>query len=559
MKTPQNNNIKPLIYTILGIFALNLIGNFVYKRFDMTHDKRYTLQDTTKDLLKLVNTPLEFTILLQGEDFPAEFRRLQQETKQLLEEFRGINNNIHFIYEDPLAGEENISQAMLDLDQMGLTPTNIPITKQGNQSIVRIFPWAIGYDEANQKSVRVPLLVNNLGVSASENIQKSVEQLEYAFADAIAKLIIKEKKSIAILKGNGQIEDKYLADLINGLKPYYEFGEFDLKELQNDNEQVIKNLDRFDLAVIAKPTKAFSDRERYILDQYIMKGKKTMWLLDQVQFDLDSLNNRSQSNVAIVEEDLNLDDMLFRYGVRINYNLIQDYYSVPITLKDENQQDLPLDWWYSFMTRSQENHIINKSINAVKHEFANSIDTLANDIKKTILLESSDMSRTVGVPLKIDLFQFQEESPFAGKPSITGVLLEGSFSSAYKNRVKPFNYSQQKDEGIENKMIVISDGDIVNYMYANKKFLVNGYDIWTEQIYGNKDFLMNAIHYLLDDAGIISIRAKEVKLAFFDKEKVKEKYSQSQIITVGVPIVLLAIFGIVFNYLRKRKYTNKFY
>ena len=294
MKTQNKKNIKQLVYVILGIIVLNLIGGFVYKRFDMTHDKRYTLQQTTKDLLKQVNTPLEFTILLQGDDFPSEFRRLQQETKQLLEEFRGINSNIRFMLEDPLEGEADINQTMLELDELGLTPTNIPITKQGNQSIVRIFPWAIGYDEVNQKSVRVPLLVNNLGVSASENIQKSIEQLEYAFADAIAKLTIKDKKSIAILKGNGQIDDKYMADFITSLKPYYEFGEFDLKELQNDNNQVIKNLDRFDLTIIAKPTKPFSERERYILDQYIMKGKKTMWLIDQVKFDLDSLANPAQ-------------------------------------------------------------------------------------------------------------------------------------------------------------------------------------------------------------------------------------------------------------------------
>lgn len=556
MKAQNKKNIRQLLYVILGLFVLNFFGNFLYKRFDMTHDKRYTLQQTTKDLLKQVNTPLEFTILLQGEDFPSEFRRLQQEAKQLLEEFRGINSNIRFVFEDPLEGEADVSQAMFELDGMGLTPTNIPITKQGNQSIVRIFPWAIGYDDINKRSVRVPLLVNNAGTSASDNIQKSVEQLEYAFADAIAKLTIKEKKSIAILKGNGQIGDKYLADFITGLQPYYEFGEFDLKELQNNNEHVISNLDRFDLAVIAKPTQPFSDRERYILDQYIMKGKKTMWLLDQVQFDLDSLANPSQSNIAM-GEDLNLDDMLFRYGVRLNYNLIQDYYSVPITLKDENQQDLPLDWWYSFMVPSKENHLINKSVNAVKHEFANSIDTLENGIQKTVLLESSDMSRTVGVPLQIELFQFQGVPPFAGKPSITGVLLEGNFTSAYKNRVKPFAYSNARDEGIDSKMIVISDGDIMNYMYANKKFLINGYDIWTEQIYGNKDFLMNAVHYLLDDSGIISIRAKEVKLAFFDKDKVRTKYSQSQIITVGLPIVLLIVFGVLFSYLRKRKYTKK--
>lgn len=557
MKTLKKDNFKQLIYIVIGIIVLNLIGSFIYHRFDMTHDKRYTLQKTTKDLLRQVNKPLEFTVLLQGEDFPSEFRRLRQETKQLLEEFKSINSNIHFIFEDPFVGEADINQTMLELDEMGLSPTNIPITKQGNQSIVRIFPWAIGYDEENQRSVRVPLLVNNLGVSASENIQKSVEQLEYAFADAIAKLTVKDKKSIAILKGNGQIDDKYMADFITNLQPYYQIGEFDLANLQDNNNQVIKNLDRFDLAIIAKPTKPFSERDKYIIDQYVMKGKKTMWLIDKVGFDLDSLQNNSQQNVAL-SLDLNLDDMLFKYGVRINYNLIQDYLSIPITLKDENGQDLPLDWWYSLMVPSKENHLINKNVNVVKLEFANAMDTLENGIKKTVLLESSEMSRKVGVPHPISLFQFQGLEPFAGSPSITGVLLEGNFVSTYKNRVKPFDYPDQKDDSVDNKMIVIADGDIVNYMYANKKFLPNGYDIWTQQVYGNKDFLMNAVHYLLDDSGIINIRAKEVKLAFFDKDKVREKYSQSQIMTVGLPILLLAIFGFIFNFLRKRKYTKPF-
>src|SRR5690554_2082216 len=556
MKVQNKKNIKLLVYVILGIIVLNVIGGFVYKRFDMTHDKRYTLQDTTKKLLREVNTPLEFTVLLQGEEFPSEFRRLQQETKQLLEEFKGINSNIRFVFEDPFEGEANVSQTMLELDGMGLTPTNIPITKQGNQSIVRIFPWAIGYDEVNKRSVRVPLLVNNLGVSASENIQKSVEQLEYAFADAIAKLTIKEKKSIAILKGNGQIDDKYLADFITNLQPYYQIGEFDLKNLQEDNKQVISNLDRFDLAIIAKPTEAFSEREKYILDQYIMKGKKTMWFIDQVNFDLDSLRNPMRQNIAL-GNDLNLDDMFFRYGFRINYNLIQDYLSAPITIKGENQEDLPLDWWYSPIVPSRENHLINNSIIIVKFEFANAIDTLDNGIKKTVLLETSEMSRPTGVPQQINLFQFDAQEHFVGKPSITGVLLEGNFTSAYRNRVKPFEYPNQLDEGGDSKMIVVSDGDIVNYMYANKKFLPNGYDIWTRQIYGNKDFLMNSVHYLLDDSGIINIRAKEVKLAFFDKDKIKDKYVTVQIITVGMPILILALFGIAFNYLRKKRYARK--
>lgn len=556
MKVIRKKNIAQLLYVILGIFILNSLSSFFYKRFDMTHDKRYTLSQTTKEILKKVNQPLEFTVLLQGSDFPPEFKRLQQETKQLLEEFRNINSNIRFVFEDPLENEVDLNQAMFDLDQMGLIPTNIPIQKQGSQQIIMIYPWAIGYDDLNKHSVRIPLLFNNTGMSASENIQKSVEQLEYAFTDAIAKLTIKEKKSIAILKGNGQIDDKYLADFITNLQPYYQIGEFDLKNLQEDNKQVISNLDRFDLAIIAKPTEAFSEREKYILDQYIMKGKKTMWFIDQVNFDLDSLRNPMRQNIAL-GNDLNLDDMFFRYGFRINYNLIQDYLSAPITIKGENQEDLPLDWWYSPIIPSRENHLINKSINIVKLEFANAIDTLDNGIKKTVLLETSEMSRPTGVPQQINLFQFDAQEHFVGKPSITGVLLEGNFTSAYRNRVKPFEYPNQLDEGGDSKMIVVSDGDIVNYMYANKKFLPNGYDIWTRQIYGNKDFLMNSVHYLLDDSGIINIRAKEVKLAFFDKDKVKDKYVTVQIITVGMPILILALFGIAFNYLRKKRYARK--
>lgn len=556
MKVIRKKNIAQLLYVILGIFILNSLSSFFYKRFDMTHDKRYTLSQTTKEILKKVNQPLEFTVLLQGSDFPPEFKRLQQETKQLLEEFRNINSNIRFVFEDPLENEVDLNQAMFDLDQMGLIPTNIPIQKQGSQQIIMIYPWAIGYDDLNKHSVRIPLLFNNTGMSASENIQKSVEQLEYAFTDAIAKLTIKEKKSIAILKGNGQIDDKYLADFITNLQPYYQIGEFDLKNLQEDNKQVISNLDRFDLAIIAKPTEAFSEREKYILDQYIMKGKKTMWFIDQVNFDLDSLRNPMRQNIAL-GNDLNLDDMFFRYGFRINYNLIQDYLSAPITIKGENQEDLPLDWWYSPIIPSRENHLINKSINIVKLEFANAIDTLDNGIKKTVLLETSEMSRPTGVPQQINLFQFDAQEHFVGKPSITGVLLEGNFTSAYRNRVKPFEYPNQLDEGGDSKMIVVSDGDIVNYMYANKKFLPNGYDIWTRQIYGNKDFLMNSVHYLLDDSGIINIRAKEVKLAFFDKDKIKDKYVTVQIITVGMPILILALFGIAFNYLRKKRYARK--
>jgi gliding-associated putative ABC transporter substrate-binding component GldG len=288
-----------------------------------------------------------------------------------------------------------------------------------------------------------------------------------------------------------------------------------------------------------------------------MQGGKSLWLMDRVVIDIDSLQNEANTSLAFPRE-LQLDDLFFKYGVRINYQLVQDLLSTPITAQGP-EGDVPIDWLYSPIVKSLENHPITKNVNLVKLEFANTIDTLKNGIKKTVLLESSPQSKAVGTPVEVNLYQFMEnldESSFNNGNQILGVLLEGKFTSGFKNRVKPFTASAGIDDGKNNKMIVIADGDIINYNYVNKKPLLNGIDQWTQQVYGNKEFLLNAVNYLLDDNGLINIRNKEIILAVLDKEKVSKDYTFIQFLTIGIPLFMLLLFGILFNAFRKKKYAR---
>lgn len=553
MTNYTKNNIKQLALIIVVLIVIIILSSQFFKRFDLTSDKRYTLSETTLNILQNVKEPINIDVFLDG-DFPVEFKRLQSETYQLLEEYKAYNSNIIFKFNNPNGDASNAEQFASELIGLGFTPTNINQNNKGKKELIQIFPWAIA--NLGEKSVRVPLLVNNYGNKPEENINKSVQLLEYAFTDAITKLTSIQKKKIAILKGNGQISDKYMSDLLLNAREYYALGEFNLDSLTNDLPKTLANLNRFDMALIVKPTQAFSDEEKYILDQYVMQGGKTMWLMDKVAIDLDSLHNQNRQALAY-PRDLNLDDMFFKYGVRINPRLIQDLLSTPVTAQSPTGEDFPIDWLYSPIIRSEENHPINKNINLVKLEFANQIDTLKNGIKKTVLLKSSPQSKAVGAPLLVGLNQFMDhldESQYNEGNQIIGTLLEGKFTSAFNNRVKPFKIADNKDHGVDTKMIVIADGDIVNYTYINKKPVQNGYDQWTQQVYGNKDFLINSINYLLDDNGLINIRSKNVELPLLDEQKVNEKYTRSQVITVGIPLVLLVVFGFAFTYIRKRKY-----
>src|SRR5690606_1474465 len=499
--------------------------------------------------------PIFIDVLLGGNP-PAEFKRLQTETKQLLEEFSNVNDYIIFNIVDPLESggtKEQIAQSLMEL---GLTPASVTIEEGNSVSREMIFPWAMV--NSGSKTVKASLLNNSLGANSEARINNSVQQLEHTLADAIYQVTITDKKSIAVIKGQGEMDDKYMADFLRNLQGYYHLAEFNMDSLHQQPQATLENLKRFQAAIIAKPTQGFSENEKMILDQYIISGGKTLWLLDQVAADLDSLQNDNFRSLAF-PMDLNLDDMLFKYGVRINKDLVQDLISTPVTVTDANGE-IPLNWFYSPMVASLNNHPINNSLNVVKLEFANSIDTLSNGIDKTILLQSSNQSRAVGVPSNYRLDEFDYSSYLSGvsgEPIMLVVLLEGQFNSAYSNRVKPFipDVMVEKNQ-YPNKIIIISYGDIINYTYANKKPLVGGIDPWTKQLYSNRNFLLNCVNYLVQDNGLINIRSKEIYISLLDKQKSYEQKTWWQLVNIGVPIVTLLLFGSIFYYVRRKKYGH---
>jgi gliding-associated putative ABC transporter substrate-binding component GldG len=557
----HNKNIKSVLFIIAILLIINGIGSTFFYRFDLTQDQRYTLSKTSLNILKEVKEPLIVDVFLKGQ-FPGEFKKLQTETQQILEEFKAYNNNITFQFVNPIENDEERDTIMQSFLDRGLTPVNVTVDDKGKQTQEVVFPWAIATYQG--KSTKVPLLKNVMGASTAEKVVSSVQHLEYAFANAFNTVAKAKEKKIAVIKGNGEMHDLLMADFIKQVRENYFIGTFTLDSVAKKPNESLKYLKKYDLAIIAKPTEKFSDEEKLVLDQFIINGGKTFWLVDQVNIEMDSLYNDSGATLAF-PFDLNLNDMFFKYGFRINPTLVKDVMATPIALATGEQgsatQYTQYPWFYSPLIYPASKNPIVTNVDALKFEFANGIEVLKNDIKKTVLLQSSPYSKLIGTPVEVNL-NMVSERPEQGEFKNTGnipmaVLLEGNFHSVYQNRVMPFQEKTFQAVGKDNKMIVISDGDLIrNQLDKNFQPLELGYDKWTNKLYGNKEFLMNCVNYLLDDSGLINIRSKEVNLPLLDKEKVYDRYTQTQWITVGLPIVVLAIFGFVFTFLRKRKYSR---
>ncbi|SFE03082.1 gliding motility-associated ABC transporter substrate-binding protein GldG [Flavobacterium phragmitis] len=561
MKSYTKQNFKILGITIFILVVLNVLGSLFFHRFDLTKDKRYTLSPTSLGIVKQVQNPLSIKIYMAGE-LPADFRRLQQETKQLLEEFQAYNKNIVFEFVDPLENEDESEELTKSLFQKGLTPVNITVDDKGKQSQAMVFPWAIAV--YNGKEVNIPLLKNIMGASTTQKVIGSIQHLEYSIADAINKVTKTKQKKVAIIKGNGELRERHIAQMLKQIHESYLIGPFTLDSVAKNPNGTLSELKKYDLAIIAKPTERFSDEEKEVLDQFIMNGGKTLWMIDQVAADMDSLYNDAGATLAY-PRDLNLNDMFFKYGFRINPDLIKDEQATPIKLATGEQgsatQYQDFVWKFAPQVFPTSQHPIVKNLGGIKFDFANPIDTLKNGIKKTILLQSSQYSKTIGSPVEVNLNMVTEKTtpqdyPNKGNLNLA-VLLEGNFHSAFENRVLPFKDNSFTAKGKPNKMIVVADGDIArNQLDKNRMPVELGYDQRTGNLYDNKDFIMNCINYLLDDTGLINIRSKDVELPLLDKEKVYESYTQTQVITIGVPILILTVFGLVFTFVRKRKYSK---
>ena len=353
-----------------------------------------------------------------------------------------------------------------------------------------------------------------------------------------------------------------MADFLTELREYYNIGAITLDSVVANAETVLERLNDFDLALVAKPTESFSDEEKYVLDQFVVNGGKSVWLIDQVNMELDSLLNERGSAIA-TPRSLNLDDFFFGYGIRIKPVLVNDAYNTPIVLatgNDNNSQYNPLPWVYHPMVFSQENHPINKNIEALRLQFANAIDTLKNKNLKTILLRSSPLSKEEGTPRPLSLNLLNNPPDIKNYEGlgnlILGVLVEGEFNSAYANRVKPLKLANAIDKGPSNKMLVIADGDVIKNQIRNGRPLELGYDKWTNSFYGNKEFLLNSIGYMLDDTGLINIRNKTVAIPLLDTQKVIQEKTKWRLITIGLPVILILLAGLAFNAFRRRKYGS---
>lgn len=546
----MNKKIKNIVILSIGLILLNIINKSFYTRLDLTSDNRYTLSKTTKNIVSKVDKFLFVTVYLEG-DFPSEFKRLQRETRQYLEELALENSNIKINFEAP----DKKREALI---KRGMMPSQLTVEEDGKLSEAIIFPWAeVSF---GKRSKVVSLLPNAIVASQDEQLEKAIENLEYSFSNAINSITQKQQKRIAVLTGNGELQDIYQYSFLSEVSKKYRLAKFTLDSVATNPQQTLQDLTSFDLAIIAKPTQKFTSKEKFTIDQYIANGGKTLWMLDYVQADQDSLF--ANGKMLAYPRDLNLTDLLFSYGIRINTTLIKDLYAAQIpvaTGKVGNQTQFKnLEWFYHPLVGGNPKHTITKNVSPVRLQFANQIDTLKNNIKKTPLLVSSLLSQKIGTPSFIELQSIADEvveNDYKNGNQLFAVLLEGNFISAYKNRVKPYESSLYKEKATNNKMVIISDGDVSkNQILKGEPFDLNR-DKWTNQQFGNKDFLINSIDYLLDDSGLIQLRNKTLTIKTLDKQKAFKERTFWQLLNVVLPLLILLSFGFVFNYWRKKKYN----
>ena len=565
--------LPPLLLVIL----VNILLSWVDFRIDLTEDKKHSISEETKQILTDLEDVVFIKIYLAG-DFPTEFKHLQSELLNLLTSFKSIAGD-NFDYEviDPNNTKDESEKIDLfkQLVKDGLTPTDIEIRSTSSKSSQIIFPGALIYYKDRQQAVN--FLKNSVTKQAGENINASIENLEYEFIAAIHHLAKNNIEKIAFLEGNGELTDKEVYDLTESvlqdndkLNYHYAIERFNIKEFEIDSSKMeadiskqILDLSSFKALIIAKPTIAFNMLEKFIIDQYIMNGGKILWLIDGVNATMDSLQ-KANSFIAL-KNDLNLDDQLFKYGVRINPNLIEDLRSTQIPIVTGYSNNMPqqsyFPWPYYPLLFSEINHPISKGLDAIKCDFASSIDTIQNTIKKTILLTSSKQSRINPTPAKISLGILQNPPPiesFNKSQLPIAVLLEGEFESVFKNRILPKEQSIDfKDKSKPTQMIVVSDGDVArNSVSNNGDIYPLGYDRFINYTYpGNKKFVMNAIHYLCDDVGLTRLKSKEIKLRLLDKEKIASNMFLIQFINIVFPLLLLLIATLLFLNFKKRKYA----
>ncbi len=558
---------KYLLWMVLLLIALNWLGSMFYTRIDLTADKRFTLSKASKNILDNLHHEVNFTVYLDG-DFPAGFKRLERQTREMLEEFRAHNHDVHFTFINPSGSSDPKKRSQLyeALVKAGLSPTNLQVkTKEGLQQQY-IFPGAIvTYQD---KQAVVGLLESEVNVPPEEILNHSAENLEFKLTNAIHKLVEKKKPEIAFLKGQGELKGNKIADIKNTLAGDYNLADVTLGNPGNNAllEQTQDSIrPKYKVLIVAKPSRHFSFADKLAIDQYVMYGGKVLWLIDPVMASMDSIRN-SESTVS-VDLNLGLQELLFDYGVRLNKNLVLDLNATSIAVKTGemgNQPQISLLPWYYYplITPTSTNPII-KNLNSVQMQFVSTMDTLGiKGIKKTILLKTSPYVGIETVPGIISLnILKQKPDPyfFHGPAQAVAVLLEGTFPSDFQNRLVPAlrnSKFQFKKLSRPTSMIIISDGDVIKnqLQIPGGAPLPLGYDQYSRITYGNKQLILNALTYLTEGPELLSLRSRELKLRLLDKTKINHYKLLWQLFNVFVPLIILSLMVVVFSVVRKRKY-----
>jgi ABC-2 type transport system permease protein len=565
MKIPSSNRYVQLILIVAIVFVINVIGSFLYTEFDLTDDNRFTLSENTKNIVAGADDNMSIRVLLDGE-FPAGFKRLQSSVLDILNKFRDINSNIVFEFEDPTVGSvKELEQRKKLLQEENIIPISLSYS-DGTQLVQKaVFPFAI--INYRQKKYIVNLLEEQKPGDDEEIIlNKSVALLEYKFANAFQKLQSERPKNVIFTQGNGEWEEEQTFRLESEIRRFHRVGRLSLDTLMKLDSTI-------DLVIVAGPKTPFTLQNQFKLDQYIMHGGKVIWLIDKFPVSLDSINKYK----FYVPEDIStgLDDMLFKYGARIMPDLIVDLEcsSIPqvVGMSGDKPQTKLFPWMYHMAAASDITHPIVKNIDRVNLFFPSTIDSVKTEtnVKKTVLLKSSKYSRSQLSPVRLS-FEILKVAPDPSKFNDgnrpVAYLLEGEFESFFKNRLTPEFQGTLDAIGVKfidkskpAKQIVISDSDfaknLINTTTGDTEDI--GYNKWERRFYkGNKDFVLNAVEYILDENNILESRSKEIKLRLLDTVRTKQEKSWWQFINVGLPVLLLALFGLLYQYFRRKKYAS---
>lgn len=561
----RNRSLLHLLLVLLAVVAVNALASRLYLRWDLTREKRYTLTDATRQLLKGLDSPVTVEVFLEGKDLPAGIRSLQKATREMLQDFRSVSGGkVNFIFVDinrirDTGKRENVQR---NLAELGLFPTNLQVSAEQGYREQLIYPGLVMRKDSIE--IAVTILENQMSFSAQGALDNSISLLEFKLASALQKLLMDRPPLVVFSQGHGELKPVQLSDLVQTL------GAQQYRVAIADLQESILPPDEVDILVLAKPSRPFGEIEKFRIDQFIMHGGKVLWLLDGAIASLDSFGNRP--SIFAVDMPLNLTDQLFRYGVRVNADLVQDLYCNPIPLLEDRgggARPILFPWVFHPILLPYADHPIVKNMDPVAAKFASSIDTIRTPgIEKTILLATSEYSRTVRMPFEIFLAGAREkpEPALFNKQDVpAAVLLEGEFPSAFSALMNDNLRTVLAETGIafrpkssDNRMIVISDGDIAaNELDASGNPMPLGYYKFSRETFANRDFLLNCIEYLMDNSGLLEARNRETRMRLLDKTKVEDQKAMWQILLIGGPLLLLGVFAVAYNGHRSRRFAAK--